>query len=94
MDYYRLDLTGHAGPTNVVVELSPLPKLDMAFALYEVSAEGKPGLLEKVGRAPEAEKEYTLKELVPGTYLIKVWGKPRGESNAADSYRLSITRPR
>ncbi|RME28557.1 MAG: hypothetical protein D6806_02700, partial [Deltaproteobacteria bacterium] len=93
VDWFVLDLSADAGPSNVLVELSPLPKLDLGFALYEQQAGAEPKLLAKVSKAPASEKEYLMKELVPGVYLIKVWGSPRTESNATDSYTLSVSRP-
>ena len=39
------------------------------------------------------QKEELTRELMPGEYWIRVRGKPNNESNASDSYLLTVTRP-
>ena len=41
----------------------------------------------------QIQKEQIQKELMPGEYIIKVWGRPINESNTIDQYVLTVTQP-
>lgn len=95
VDFYRLDLSGQEGPRNTVLELQGIPKLDVALALLgpERDEQGRLKTRVTVDQGKGEQAERLSKELMPGVYHVKVWGRPRSESNATDQYLLTVTQP-
>lgn len=94
-DYYKLDLSGQAGPRDTTIECTGIPKVDISIALLgpEKDEKGQPKSVagSKKGRGEQAEQ--IRQELMPGEYLVKVFGHPAGESNTIDQYVLTVTQP-
>jgi hypothetical protein len=94
-DYYRLDLSGQAGPRDTTIECTGIPKVDVAIALLgpELDGKGQPKPVAESKKGRGEQNEQIQKELMPGEYLIRVWGRPRSESNTIDQYVLTVTQP-
>ena len=94
-DYYKLDLSGQAGPRDTTIECTGIPKVDISISLLgpELDEKGQPKSMATSKKGRGEQKEQIQKELMPGEYFIKVWGRPSSESNTIDQYVLTVTQP-
>ncbi len=94
-DYYKLDLSGQAGPRDTTVECTGIPKVDLAIELLgpELGEKGQPKPVAASKKGRGEQNEQIQKELMPGEYFIRVWGHPQSESNTVDQYVLTVTQP-
>jgi len=94
-DYYKLDLSGQAGPRDTTIECTGIPKVDIIISLLgpEQDEKGQPKSMATSKKGRGEQKEQIQKELMPGEYFIKVWGRPSSESNTIDQYVLTVTQP-
>jgi hypothetical protein len=94
-DYYKLDLSGQAGPRDTTSECTGIPKVDIIISLLgpELDEKGQPTSVATSKKGRGEQKEQIQNELMPGEYFIKVWGRPSSESNTIDQYVLTVTQP-